>query len=420
MSRVIRSLFGFLAPRLDYACDELPLVTISLPKNAVILIPPRTHGDAGGILSLSVGDWIKTGGRILDTNGEILAFSPVTGKIEDISPLACIDEVFTAVSVALSDKEETDPQSRGVDGYLDMEPVSIIETLRRAGFRFRVDEKGWDAAVINCLESDILISTQAHILAEYGDLIRRGIRLLRKMAGGTGVIAVRKELRAKAETILTGEGSEIADVEVVKAAYPAGCDEILTSFLRRKIERPLILSPMTLASMVHYLENGHPVFEKIFTLIDRNNQRINIRARIGTPISHILREADINIGAGDKLVLGGSMRGRPAFHAEFPITESIDAVMVQDRNAIVRYENNACTNCGRCVAVCPIRLQVHLLCRYSEFSLFDRCKDFAIDSCIECGLCAYVCPSRRALLQYIMLAKKEIARLERNNAHAST
>lgn len=419
MSGRIRSLFGFLSPRLIYSCDELPLISISLPENAAILIPHTSGEDVCGELSLAVGDRIKTGARISDRNGRTLAFSPVTGTIEEIYPLSCIDEVCTAISLTLSDVEEMDPQIRGIEGYLDKEPASLIETLRQAGFRFRVDEKGWDAAVLNCLESDISISIQGHVLTEYVDLIRRGIQLLSMLTGGTVVIAVPKELSAKAETILAGAGRDIAEIEIVKAVYPVGCDEILTSFLRRNIERPLILSPTTLASMVTYLETGHPLLEKILTLVDRNNRRNNIRVRLGTPVSHILREANINIGAGDKLILGGSMRGRPAYHAEFPIIDSVDAIMVQDREAFVRYEHNACTNCGHCVAVCPIRLQVHLLGRYSEFALFERCKDFSIDSCIECGLCAYVCPSRRALLQYITLAKKEIARLERNNAHAS-
>ena len=138
-----------------------------------------------------------------------------------------------------------------------------------------------------------------------------------------------------------------------------------------------------------------------------------MRVRIGTPVSHILREGNVKIGEHDKLILGGTMRGVSAFHAEFPVTADTDAVMVQDKDAVVTLGNGVCVNCGKCVSVCPNRLQAHLLSRYSEFSLFDKCKDFDIDDCIECGMCAYVCMSRRALVHYIAFAKKELKKKER-------
>jgi electron transport complex protein RnfC len=64
-----------------------------------------------------------------------------------------------------------------------------------------------------------------------------------------------------------------------------------------------------------------------------------------------------------------------------------------------------CVNCGRCIDICPVDLQVQLIGRYAEFELFEPTAELGIDQCFECGLCAAVCTARRPLLQYIRLAK---------------
>lgn len=73
-----------------------------------------------------------------------------------------------------------------------------------------------------------------------------------------------------------------------------------------------------------------------------------------------------------------------------------------------------CVSCGACVLVCPARLKPSNLSRYAEFALHERCRAEHIESCLECGLCGYVCIARRPVLQYIRLAKRKLAEMERD------
>jgi len=66
------------------------------------------------------------------------------------------------------------------------------------------------------------------------------------------------------------------------------------------------------------------------------------------------------------------------------------------------------------VLVCPARLKPSNLSRYAEFALHERCRAEHIESCLECGLCGYVCIARRPVLQYIRLAKRKLAEMERD------
>ncbi|MBN2160167.1 MAG: hypothetical protein JW807_12285 [Spirochaetes bacterium] len=415
----IRSIFGFLPPRLLYSQEELPVKDVPLSGKAVVVI--QKVGQEGPEPAVTCGEFVKTGGKLFDSRGRLLAFSPVTGTIDEIYDLRCIDREFTAISIAIAEADIWDENSGRIDGYETMDTGSLMATLRDAGYDLALPAGGKaDAVILNCLESDLMISINAAVLAGRADSIRRGLKLLKGIASADAVIiAASPALRERAEAIAREGGERVAEVDMVKPVYPAGMNEILPRVLQRKgVRRPLVVSPVAVDSMVTYLEKGFPALDKIITLIDGNNQRVNMRVRLGTPISHVLREGNVRISDGDKLILGGTMRGITAFHAEFPVTADIDAIMIQSRRSVVSMGDTPCKGCGRCVSVCPNGLQPHLLGRYAEFFLFERCRDYDIDYCIECGMCAYVCPSRRALVQYIGLAKKELAKKEGEAAHA--
>ena len=110
------------------------------------------------------------------------------------------------------------------------------------------------------------------------------------------------------------------------------------------------------------------------------------------------------------------MTGRSIHRTDFPITNDTDALFIQGSDEIIEFSNTPCLNCGKCVKACPYNLQVNLLSRYSEFSLFEKCEELDIDFCIECGLCAYVCSARRPLVQFIQFARKEIERIKAEEA----
>src|SRR3972149_4166433 len=97
----IRSIFGFLPPRLLYSHTELPVMDVSLPKQSVLLMKKSANGE--GMPALSPGESMKTGGKISDAGGKLLAYSPVTGTVAEIYNLSRVDGDFTAVAVNTSE-----------------------------------------------------------------------------------------------------------------------------------------------------------------------------------------------------------------------------------------------------------------------------------------------------------------------------
>jgi electron transport complex protein RnfC len=106
------------------------------------------------------------------------------------------------------------------------------------------------------------------------------------------------------------------------------------------------------------------------------------------------------------------MRGRAAYSLDQPVQPDTDALMMLDAASASHVSEYPCVNCGECVRVCPARMQINLLVRYLEAGKYeDGAESYDLDSCVGCGLCAYVCVSKIPILQYITLAKHELARV---------
>ncbi len=103
------------------------------------------------------------------------------------------------------------------------------------------------------------------------------------------------------------------------------------------------------------------------------------------------------------------MRGFALFSLLGSIDAGIDALTVIPKDRYPTWSTDPCINCGECIDICPVDLQVQMIGRYSEFELFDRTREFDIDECFECGLCAVVCTANRPLLQLIRLAKNALS-----------
>ncbi len=139
---------------------------------------------------------------------------------------------------------------------------------------------------------------------------------------------------------------------------------------------------------------------------------------LGTPAGELVKAAGLKAADGDRVVLGGPMRGRALYGLAQGVGPGDYALTVIPRGSFPRMTDSPCLNCGECVMVCPARILPGMISRCAEFKLFERTVEYHIDACMDCGLCGFVCVGRRPVLQYIRLAKKELA--DQRNAACET
>ena len=67
-----------------------------------------------------------------------------------------------------------------------------------------------------------------------------------------------------------------------------------------------------------------------------------------------------------------------------------------------------CIRCGKCVEVCPMKLQPLYLYRYGEAGDAQALERFNLADCMECGCCSYICPGHLPLVERFRKEKQRL------------
>jgi electron transport complex protein RnfC len=271
--------------------------------------------------------------------------------------------------------------------------------------------------VVRGVDEDLLVVTQQHVLNARSRDVQNGIRVLKQLTGiQEVVILTRREA-------IQGHGSIEGRIVGVEARYPAALTPLVMARVFGKVIPAgrtcedlgfCFMSAEAVASLGFAFDSGRLPVVKTLTVIPKDGGMRLAEARVGTPVGEVLHRFGETIAAGDRIVLGGPMRGTAVPSPEHPVQPDTDAILVLDAGRAAQVTDYPCINCGECVRACPARMQINLLVRYLEAGRYEDAEElYDLHSCVECGLCSYVCVSKIPILQYITLAKHELARMRR-------
>jgi len=414
--------FGWGRPKLKYPViqkHETDLIELALGEKVIVLFgKPCSDIDED---FLKVGNRVKTGQRLSlrDADDEYF-ISPATGTVTEISEhIGYLGVNQTSISIKTEKDEQWDDEFRNSGGTVSSE--TAVKFLGRlpgcSSFAsFVKAAPTLDTIVIKGIDEDLLITTNQFIINSRTEALKEGIGYLRRITDAKRIIlVVPPALVNKAEETGT-------EVKVVDPVYPQGLPEMV---MKKLLDRTVpegktceqmgvgFISSEAVASLADAFGQGRIPVHKIFALINKQGLCVNIKARIGTPVKDVLGFWDIHTYAGDRLVLGGPMRGKSIYSEDTPVSEDTDAIMIQDKERVILYSDTPCFNCGECVRACPANLPVNMLVRVLENGLYEEAaQEYDLLSCIECGLCAYVCVARIPVYQFIMLGKYEFEKLK--------
>ncbi|WP_289020602.1 4Fe-4S dicluster domain-containing protein [Desulfobacter postgatei] len=419
-----RSFFALSKPRLTYDMLDTSLQSaeeLAVPGNLTLLLSEEI--DSAKKALIGPGDAVKKGQKLkLYEDSTPYVLSPVAGTIKGFDSYS--DDFGNKATYILI---KPDPAIKGDDqwaqtnleetlkfvaDYLGQIPGALpVSTLTNPNYAIRT-------IVVTGADTDILCDTCQFVCTAYAGLMVAGAKILKAMTQADRLcITVPENLSAQMD--LDG-----FNVLRTSDTYPSTLPAmVMKDHLGKELSPGAIpedagvcfVSPEALVSLARTYETGHPVFDKIVTLIDKGGKKYRVKATIGTPISKIFSCFNVQINERDRIIIGGPMRGFATYTVHHPVVPDMDTIIVQDRDVIPELSDNACVNCGECVRICPANVPVNLLVRYLEATLYEEAADrFDLESCIECGLCSYVCRARIPLYQYIRLGKHELLTLREN------
>lgn len=417
-----RSFFGLARPKLRSPIvaggRQLDVESVPLPKKATLYFHPDLIG--AGELLVKRGDSFRSGQKVRVGEEGGYLISPVTGTVSAISQhTGYLGRPFRTISVDVAEKDEWDREFDIAGGMPTRDSaVRFMGSLPGApDFGGLLDRRyPLHTVFISAMEQDLLIETSRSVLKLQTEEIREGIAALKS------IIPAKRYIFATPPDLAALTANSGAEGRVIDPVYP----NTLPRLIIKKILGKEVPSDRTLAEVGIGFLNVEAVaslgkafrdrvlpVDKVVTVIPKDLNAITVKARIGTPVGDVLNTLKIGTEHGDRILLGGPMRGMAVFSEDMPVLADTDALMIQSGDDIVSYADNHCVNCGECVRICPAKVPVNMLIRLLENGLFEEAAErYDLFSCVECGLCSFVCIARIPIFQYIMLGKYEFERMK--------
>ncbi|MBR1771392.1 MAG: electron transport complex subunit RsxC [Lachnospiraceae bacterium] len=403
-----------------------------VPKGEMVY-PLSQHIGAPAQAIVAKGDRVLVGQKIAEAGGFVSApvYASASGTVKGIEPrrvasgdlvmsiLVDNDELFEEVKI---------PQPKAVDEMTGEEILAAIREagivgMGGAGFPTHVklapkEPDKIDYVIANCAECEPYLTSDYRRMLEESERLVDGMRvILRLFPNARGVFAVednKPDCIALLRKLTAGE-SRIS-VKALVTKYPQGGERsLIYAVTGRKINSKMLPADVgcvvnnvdTMVAVGRAVLEGRPLLERIVTLTgDAMQEPCNYRVRIGTDYQELLEAAGGFRGTPEKVICGGPMMGNALFDLHIPVTKTSTALLAFSKDAVAAMEPGPCIKCGRCLEVCPGRIQPCVVATCAEHFDEEAFERNGGMECCECGCCSYICPAGRHLTQSIKSMRK--------------
>lgn len=429
--RRVRSFFGGIHP--DDAkggTNQASIIQFTAPETLVVPLMQHVGLEAKPVVAK--GDEVLKGQLLAEADGNFSAaiHSPVSGKVKAIEPRshACGQSV-TAVVI------ENDGQERWTELEGHPDPVQLDKTTIRqkiaeagivgmggAGFPTSIKlnppkDAVIDYLIINGCECEPYLTADHRLMVEYAAEIVLGARLMAKASGAKKIMIAVEDNTPDAYQALKDVAGAI-EVVSLTTRYPQGGEkQLIQALTGREVPSQglpfqagvIVQNVGTAYAVTKALRDGEPLISRVVTVAGESiAEPKNFMVPLGTPVEDIIKATGGFKNPPGKIIIGGPMMGAAQFDLTAPICKTLSAVLAFPESKSVTEGYLPCIKCARCVDVCPANLLPLRLEAFGMNDMWDEAREYGALDCIECGSCNFICPSKRPLVQYIRLAKRQI------------
>ena len=408
---------------------EVPVTVIAPPKQVVI--PMAQHIGAPCQPLVAKGDYVKMGQKIGSNDAPVSApvHSPVSGTVVAVEPRPHpLGDMIMSVVIENDFQDVTDYMEPLTEEQLH-DPEAILDRIREAGvvgmggamfptaFKIRGGIGKVDKLIINGAECEPYLNGDHLTMLNFPEQLLKGIELVRIASGVEMAHYGIEKNKQDAIDLLNSMNPAQYGVEICpeEVKYPQGGEKLQVNAITGREVKPggipsgvgcNVVSTRTCYAIYQACYEGKPVIERIVTVagsaIDGPH---NCLTRVGTPFGYLAEQCGGFVKQPRKIVLGGPMMGICATSFDAPTIKGTAGVLFFTEEEDKSVPNPTCIRCGKCIQVCPMRLEPVYMYMYYSKADYENMEKYHIVDCIECGSCAYNCPARMPLTHAFKTAK---------------
>lgn len=418
------------------------------PLPQQLLIPLQQPGCVSATPIVAVGDRVGKYAQLAEpeTQPGVPVFAPASGTVVALrqQQITVAPNQTATVDCLILETATDDVETLTLTGhdYRELAPGELNTLLASAGIIDTVDAIGGSEAlatllnkarttdiellVINGIESDPYMSSDAAIAREYPEAICNGAAILQVATGAMrcaiALSANQQESIAALQDVLAGSAIELL---LVPDKYPAHDMGMVVGGLTRSqpattshpVNHGILGLSMSTALAAHErISTGAPCVSRITTITGLGIKTPkNFRVPLGTPLQHLLELCGASEHEPMTVVAQSALNGFTVQSTAEPVAQWHTGFIASGPAELASPgAPEPCIQCGHCITACPRPLQPNQLFALTSKRDWLQLQQSGLDDCIECGACAYVCPSHLPLLQTFRAAREELQRQHRN------
>ena len=396
-----------------------------------VVIPMQQHIGAPCTPLVKVGDTVARGQKIGDGEGLCVpVHASVSGTVVAIEPRPHTSGREVLAVVIQNDKKDTTVPGQKNDAPLEtLDNDQILHAIREAGIvgmggaAFPGNVKALssmgnvDTLIANACECEPYITADDSLLRTDPRHVLEGMTILAKVLGPKRIVLAVEDNKQEAIRKLEGLHKDYPQIEVkiLPTRYPQGAEKQLVQSVTGREVLPgklpvsvgcAVFNVSTFAAIYRAVRLGMPLTQRIVTISGEAIAKPqNFIVRIGTPFHDLVEAAGGLNDKTERVISGGPMMGFAQRDLAVPVIKATNSILclLKDRNGAA--ENPVCLRCGKCVGVCPMRLQPLYMYRATNAGRLEDLKRLNLLDCMECGSCAFTCPGKLPLVEVFRKGK---------------
>ena len=423
--------FGGIHPKYNKEMST-QVTTFHTIEPKVLVIPMQQHIGAPCSPLVQVGDKVRKGQKIGDGEGLCVpVHASVSGTVIAVEPRPHTSGRMVNAVVIENDFRNESMPAQGMEQPLEqLDADAVLHAIREAGIvgmggaAFPGNVKAVssmghiDTLIANACECEPYITADDSLLRTKAEQVLQGMMILRQVLSPERVVLAVEDNKAQAIENLKQLLPEFPQIElaVLPTRYPQGAEkQLIQSLTGREVppaQLPVsvgcaVFNVSTFAAIYRAVRLGTPLTERIVTISgEAIAEPQNFIVPIGTPFHDLISVAGGLNEKTERVISGGPMMGFAQSDLAVPVIKATNSILclLKDQNGAA--ENPVCLRCGKCVSVCPMRLQPLYMYRFTNARRVDQLQRLNLLDCIECGSCAFTCPGKLPLVEVFRKGKQ--------------